>query len=411
MTTKGLILVEDALQRIAAMVRPLEAERVRLADARGRILAEPVRARRTQPPADMSAMDGYAVRAADVATVPATLNIVGHVPAGSAYEGRLAPGEAVRIFTGAPLPQGADAIVIQEDTARDGDRVVIRVAATQGRHIRKAGGDFREGQTGLEAGTSLEAPQIALLAAMNCVELIVHRRPRIGFFSSGDELVPPGTEPGANQIVASNGPALQAFIETQGGIGYDFGIVADNDPALRAVARAVRGHKPGLDMLVTLGGASVGEHDLIQSSLAREGLEIDFWRIAMRPGKPLLFGRLGAMPLLGLPGNPVSSLVCALLFLGPAMARMTGRPARHPATVPAILGRDLPENDQRQDYLRAVLERGPDGQLLATPFGVQDSAMLSALARSGCLVVRPPAAPAAAKGSSVPIIPLAASGW
>ncbi len=397
-----MISVEEALGRILKAFMPLSAERVSLAQGIGRVLAEDVVARVTQPPAAVSAMDGYAVRAADVVRVPASLRVVGSAPAGGAYGSTLRPGEAVRIFTGGPLPRGADAVVIQEDATAEGDRVVVREAAPAGRYVRLAGLDFKAGEVGIAAGRRLGARDIGLAAAMNVPWLSVRRRPRIAVLATGNEIVMPGDPLGPNQIVSSNALALAAAIAAWGGEASNLGIAEDTKDSLQALAAGAA----GADLLITTGGASVGEHDLVQSALAERGLAVDFWQIAMRPGKPLIFGRLGATPLLGLPGNPVSSLVCAIIFLRPAMERMLGLASADAAEASAILGRDLAANDRRQDYLRARLARAPDGGLIATPFEVQDSSNLSRLAHADCLVVRPPLAPPAAAGERVAIIPL-----
>jgi len=397
-----MIPVADALARMTAAFSPLAAEQVALADALGRVLAEDVAARVTHPPAAVSAMDGYAVRHDDVAALPATLRVIGAAPAGGAFDGTVAAGEAVRIFTGGPVPDGADCIVIQEDTEADGERVTIAAAGPRGHYIRPAGLDFSAGDVGLRAGRVLTARDIGFAAAMNVPWLRVRRRPRVAILSSGDELVNPGDPLGPHQIISSNGISLAAFVVACGGDAINLGIAADDERILTTMAAGAR----GADLLVTSGGASVGDHDLIQKALGGTGLEVDFWKVAMRPGKPLLFGRLGETPLLGLPGNPVSSLVCAVIFLRPIMATMLGvaRPDGPPMT--ARTGLDLAENDRRQDYLRATLARDDDGDLTATPFGKQDSSMLSRLARADCLIVRPPHAPALAAGGRVEIIPL-----
>ncbi|HLI11384.1 MAG TPA: gephyrin-like molybdotransferase Glp [Alphaproteobacteria bacterium] len=398
-----MISVEEALARVLAAFAPLAAEHVSIAAGLGRVLAEDVVARVTQPPQAVSAMDGYAVRAGDVATVPATLRRVGEAPAGGAYGRALRPGEAVRIFTGGPVPAGADAIVIQEDTRAEGDKVTVLEAPRPGRHIRPAGLDFKRGEIGLKAGRRLGPRDIGLAAAMNVPWLAVRRRPRVAILATGDEIVMPGDPLGPNQIVSSNALALAAAIAAWGGEPVNLGIAQDTPESLQALAG---GGARGADLLVTTGGASVGEHDLVQSALGDKGLAVDFWTVAMRPGKPLIFGRLGETPLLGLPGNPVSSMVCAIVYLRPAIERMLGLAASEAPPATARLGRDLGENDRRQDYLRSRLERAPDGELIALPFEVQDSSMLSRLAAADCLVIRPPHAPPAKAGTRVPIIPL-----
>jgi molybdopterin molybdotransferase len=399
-----MISVEEALGRFLAPLKPLAAEQVAVSEGLGRVLAEDMISRRTQPPFAVSAMDGYAVRASDVATVPARLRVIGSAPAGSAFAGRVGAGEAVRIFTGAPVPDGADCIVIQEDTVRDGDWVSVREGAPAGRYVRPEGLDFRAGDRGLAAGTVLSARDVGLAAAMNRPWLSVRRRPRIAILPTGDEVVMPGDPVGPNQIVSSNALALGALVTACGGIPQQLGIALDDPDSLRTLAAGAA----GADMLVTTGGASVGEHDLVQSALAENGLELDFWQIAMRPGKPLMVGRLRDTPMLGLPGNPVSCLVCALLFLKPAIETMLG--IAHEAAAPqtARLAVALAANDRRQDYLRARIRRAADGEIEVEPFNRQDSSMLSLLARADCLVVRPPLAPAAQAGERVPIVSFAA---
>lgn len=401
MATQALIAVADARARILDALTPTVPERVSLGKALGRVLAEDAVARRTQPPSDLSAMDGYAVRASDVAAVPAKLRVVGEAAAGGAYERALMPGEAVRVFTGAPLPEGADAIVIQENTERYGDVVIAREAAAAGAHVRGAGLDFKEGATGLRAGRRLSSADIAFAAAMNLPVVIARKRPKIAFFSTGDELVLPGATPGPHQIVSANNDGLAALIEEAGGIPHDLGIIADDVHAIQSAGR----HALDCDMLVTLGGASVGDHDLVQKALAEDGLSVDFWRIAMRPGKPLMFGRYRELPMLGLPGNPVSALVCAHLFLAPAIAKFQGGTPRI-RTMLAKLGRSLPENDRREDYLRATLVEASGDLPVATPFSKQDSSMLSLMSAADCLVIRLPGAAAAKAGDVVTVMTL-----
>lgn len=401
-----MISVAEARRRILSALEPLPGEQIAIADGLGRVLSRDVAARRTQPPAPVSAMDGYAVRAADVETLPATLDVVGYAPAGKGFSGTVGPGQAVRIFTGAPVPAGADAIVIQENTqgAPGAKRVaVLAGAAPPGRYVRPAGLDFREGDALLEAGRALTARDLGLAAAMNVPWIMVRRRPRVAILATGDEIVMPGDPIGPDQIVSSNAMALAGFVAALGGVPVDLGIAPDSPEALRAMAGGAR----GADLVVTTGGASVGDHDLVKSVLGGAGLEIDFWRIAMRPGKPLIFGRLSGTPLLGLPGNPVSAMVCALVFLRPALETLTGAAgATAPGRETALLEAGLPANDEREDYLRGALARGGDGRLRATPFAVQDSSMFADMARAQCLIVRPPHAPARPAGAEVEILPL-----
>ena len=396
--SEGLLSVADALALILAPAAPLPAEDVPLREARGRTLAADLQALRTQPPADMSAMDGYAVRAADLAPGLPPLALVGESAAGSRYAGRLGSGETVRIFTGAPVPEGADTILIQEDAAVDGGRVHATAVPRPGRNIRRAGLDFTAGETLMRAGTRLGAAELALAAAMNHPAVPVTRRPLVAIIATGDELMRPGEPAGPDQIVASNSFAIAAFTEAAGGIPLDLGIVADAYGQLEAALAAAR--EARADVLVTLGGASVGDHDLVKAALAREGMELGFWRIAMRPGKPLIHGRLGSMAILGLPGNPVSSIVCGALFLVPLLRVLSGdQEAALDRSEPAVLGCALPANDARQDYMRASLTMRADGTPVAVPHKTQDSSMLRVLAQAQCLVIREPGAPAAEAGS------------
>lgn len=400
MTERAPIPVAEAVARIVSAFKPVEAETVEIAAAARRVLAEDAHARMDQPPAPMSAMDGYAVRAADAANVPVTLKVIGTSPAGHPFSGKVGPGETVRIFTGGVVPEGADAIVIQEDTDGGTATVTMKEAARTGRHIRKAGFDFRNGDVLAKAGHRLTPRDLSLLAAGDIPALSVRRHPRIALAATGDELVPPGTPRKPGAIVASSGYGLSAMIEAWGGAVIDLGIVPDTVEAVAALPKRAE----GADLLVTLGGASVGEHDLIQKALGPEGFELDFWKVAMRPGKPLIFGRLGTLPLLGLPGNPVSTLVCAILFLKPAIAALLGTDTSTLLSAAWLAG-ELRANDKRQDYIRARIERR-DGELWAAPFPIQDSSMLSTIAAADALIVRAPHTPALSGGARVDILPL-----
>jgi molybdopterin molybdotransferase len=397
----ALLSVADALERVLAHAAPLPAEEVPLAEAAGRVLAFGLKALRTQPPADVSAMDGYAVRAVDVANVPARLKLVGEVAAGRPFTRTIGPGEAARIFTGGVLPQGADTIVIQENAKREGDWVEVEKPSAKGRHIRVQGLDFKAGEALLAAGHRLTARDLALAAAMNHPLLPVHRRPKVALIATGDELVPPGTEPGPGQIVSSNLFALAALAQAEGAQVADLGIVGDRLDDTVAVVRKAR--ELGADILVTSGGASVGDYDLVQKALNAEGVELSFWKLALRPGRPLMHGRLGAMQVLGVPGNPVSAFVCGFLFMVPLIRRLAGRSDLMPPTESAVLGGDLPANDERADYLRATLTAGPEGDL-ASAFPVQDSSMMAPLAKADCLIIRKPYAPAAKAGERCAIV-------
>ena len=396
-----MLSVEEARARITADLRPVPAEMVALAEAWNRTTAAPVIARLTQPPADVSAMDGYALRAQD-GTEDAALRVIGSAPAGHPFEGNVGGGEAVRVFTGSVIPQGADAILLQEDATRDGDIVRVNETARAGRHIRRAGQDFGAGDEVIPAARRLTARDIGLAAAANHPWLSVRRHPRVGILATGDEIALPGEPIPPGGIVSSNSHALAAVVRAAGGCPTILPVARDDRAAIAAVADAIA----GMDMLVTTGGASVGDHDLVIASLKERGLALDFWKIAMRPGKPLLFGNLGPTPVLGLPGNPVSALVCAILFLVPAVHALLGLPADPPSVMQAELGTAVPANDGRADHMRARLHRGESGALIATPFPVQDSSMLRRLAMAECLVLRPPHAPALQAGAPVPMIRL-----
>ncbi len=395
----GLLPVEEALARILEGVEPLSAEEVPLRAATGRILAAPLAARRDMPPFDASSMDGYAVRAEDVQQAPVELKVIAEAAAGHGVDVEVGPGEAVRIFTGSPLPRGADCIIIQENTERDGDTVRVLEPGVKGRYIRERGMDYRAGEVLLKPGTKLGARQINLAASLNCPVLPVRRRPKVAILATGDELVLPGEEPGPDQIIASNNFGLAAFVAQHGGEPVDLGLQPDDVEAIMAAIE--RGAEA--DILVSIGGASVGDYDFVGEAFEKLGIARDFWKIAMRPGKPLMFARRGRQRILGLPGNPVSALVCAFVFLRPLMAAMLGT-SLEPRKVPAILGADVPENDERQDNLRVRLRRDEEGRLIALPFPRQDSAMLRALAQADGLLVRPPFAPPLAAGAPVEVV-------
>lgn len=400
----ALISVAEALSRVLVDAHPLPAESVALTDAHGRVLTSDIAALRSQPPGDVSAMDGYAVRAVDVGRTPARLKVIGEVAAGHPFGCTLSAGQAVRIFTGGLMPPGADTVVIQENATLDGETVLIKIGADRGRNVRVEALDFRRGAALLAKGHRLSDRDLALAAAMNHPHLPVHGRPKLAFFASGDELVMPGSELESGEIVHSNGYAILALARREGCEVLDLGIVPDRlDETTQAVRHA---RDRGADILVTSGGASVGDYDLVHKALASEGLALSFWRVAMRPGRPMLHGRLRQMHVLGLPGNPVSAYVCSFLFLVALIRRLSGQTNVDPAFETAILGRDLPENDERADYLRAGLTAGADGTPIATPAPVQDSSMLTPLAAAECLLIREPHAPAAAAGSRCRVVRL-----
>lgn len=392
----SLLSVADAQQRLFALAPRVGAERVLLGAAVGRWLADDVFAARTQPSADLSAMDGYAVRFADL---PGPLAVIGESAAGRPFARAIGPGDAVRIFTGAVMPVGADTVMVQEEAARDGDRVTLtgEGPAHPGRNVRPRGLDFSAGDRLIARGERLTAARIALAAAAGHGTLAVDRPIRVAIVASGDELVAPGTAVAAGQLPESNGAMLAAMLGDLPVEITDLGILPDDLDVMTAAFAAV-----DADILVTSGGASVGDHDLVRPALTAAGGAIDFWRIAMRPGKPMMAGRLGNAVVLGLPGNPVSAFVTATLFLKPLIAAMAGATEARPATLTATLGAELPANDHREDYLRGQIH---DGRVFAAP--LQDSSMLKTLARADCLIIRSAHAPAAAVGDSVQILPLA----
>ncbi len=396
--------VADALAAVLSGAEALPEEMVALDAAYHRILVRDLAALRTQPPQAMSAMDGYAVRSADAARVGARLKVTGEVAAGRPFEHTVEAGQAVRIFTGGVIPDGADAVIIQEDTVVEGDDISITEATVAGRHIRRAGVDFHRGDVLITAGSRLSDRHLSLAAGMNHPSLPVHRRPKVALLATGDELVMPGQTPGPGQIVYTNGYALRALARAEGAEVLDLGIAADTLEATTSGIRRAR--DAGADILVTTGGASVGDHDLVKLGLEAEGVAMAFWRIAMRPGKPMMHGRLGAMRVLGLPGNPVSSYVCGFLFLVPLIRKLSGRSVVHHTIELALLGRDVAANDQRQDYLRARLEQRPDGSLIAIQVDHQDSSLLANLTAARALVIRPPFAPAAKAGIACEILRL-----
>jgi len=396
-----LISVDSAQAELLSAVRPTGSERVPLGDAGGRVLAVDLKARRTQPPVPISSMDGYAVAAASSDDV--WLRVIGEAAAGHGFAAEVRAGEAVRIFTGAPLPAGTDCVVMQEEAERDGDRVRFKSPPVTGRYVRARGIDFSEGDVCLNAGVRLGFGTLGLAAAMNHESVAVRRRPRVALIASGDELVPPGSVPQPNQIVASSSVALAHLIAEAGGLPIDLGIAPDDLGMLRRHIRlALDG---GADVVVVIGGASVGDHDYTRAALEAEGAAIGFWKVAMRPGKPLMHGRLGQAEVLGLPGNPVSTLVCGVLFLAPLIRALLGRKDVLPETSPAVLDGALGPNDLRRDYLRGHLVTR-ERQLHVTPFAKQDSSLMRTMAAANALVIRPEHAPAIAAGEMVDVIRL-----
>ena len=377
-----MISVEEALARVLALATPLSPESVPLREASGRVLASPALARLTQPPFDASAMDGYAL--GRVGATGDSFTVIGESGAGHGFAGELSPDQAIRIFTGAPLPQGAATIAIQENTSVSGAQITLTADTAARDNIRPRGQDFTQGQP-LSAPRLLRPNDVALLASMNIPEVSVTRRPIVALIGTGDELVMPGETPGPDQIIASNNFALAAMVEAAGAEARMPPLARDTEADLRMVFSLT----DGADLIVTSGGASVGDHDLVGKVAADLGLERAFWKIAMRPGKPLMAGKLNGIPMLGLPGNPVSAIVCAHLFLLPLLRAMQGLPNPAPQTRRARLATDQPANGPRTHYMRARLANTPDGLPMITPFGSQDSALLSILTEADALLIRP----------------------
>ncbi|NDR56506.1 molybdopterin molybdotransferase MoeA [Aliiruegeria sabulilitoris] len=390
-----MIPVREALEEVLALAEVLETETVPLQAAAGRVLAEPVIARRLQPPFAASAMDGYAIRREDLAQ-DARFDVIGDAPAGRAFEGTVGPGQAVRIFTGGVVPEGADFVVIQENVRRDGDRITLTDADAHSDNIRPAGGDFRPGDR-IEAPRRLVPGDVALAAAMNVPELVVRRRPVVALLATGDELVMPGEEPKPDQIVASNSFGLKAMFEAEGAEVRMLPIARDTEASLRAAFALAS----GADLLVTIGGASVGDHDLVSKVAGDLGMERAFYKVAMRPGKPLMAGRLNGAAMIGLPGNPVSAMVCGHLFILPMLRSMLGLGRAPAPRQKAVLGSDVRANGPREHYMRAMVKDG-----IVTAFERQDSALLTVLAGANALLIRPVKDGPRQAGDEVEIVPL-----
>ena len=402
---KALLPVADALARLLDKAKPIAAsETVSLGEASERVLAADLKATLTQPPFNASAMDGYAIRGAEAGEPGAVFDVIGISAAGHAFDGTVSSGKSVRIFTGAPVPDGADSVLLQEDAETlEGHRIRTTYAVRPGQHVRPRGQDFAEGEAVLPRGTVMDFARLTVAAGMNHPSLDVLRRPLVALLATGDELVAPGTAPAPAQIVASSTFGIAALVRDAGADVLDLGIVPDDHEAIAAAVARAQAAK--VDVIVTLGGASVGDHDLVQATLKSVGMELDFWRIAMRPGKPLMVGGLGGIHVLGLPGNPVSSLVCGILFLEPLIRKLaTLPPVARQATAKA--GVALAQNDQRQDYVRSTASLSPSGELIATPFGKQDSSMMKIFARADCLIIRPPHAPELPAGEPCPVLVL-----
>ena len=390
-----MITVDEALGHLFALVSPLESELVPLREAHGRVLSDPAEARRDQPPFAASSMDGYALRDAE-AQPGASFEVIGESAAGHGFDGSVGAGQAVRIFTGAPVPEGADRVVIQEDVTRAGDRITITDALEEKRFIRPKGDDFKIGDR-VEAPRILSPEDVALLASMNVAEVAVTRKPKVALMATGDELVMPGEDPGPDQIIASNAFGLAALLDSLGAEARMLPIAGDNRGALETAFDLAR----GADLVVTIGGASVGDHDLVGDVAGDLGMDRAFYKVAMRPGKPLMAGRMGDAAMLGLPGNPVSAMVCGHIFMAPMIRVMLGLGATPAPRLSAKLAASLGEGGPREHYMRAQVE---DGQIL--PERSQDSGMLSILARANALLVRPAHDAPRAQGEWVEYVPI-----
>jgi molybdopterin molybdotransferase len=390
-----MIPVEEAAARVLALARPLGGETVPIGQAAGRVLAAEARAGRAQPPFDAAAMDGYALADGDPAP-GAVFEVVGEAAAGRRFPGAVGPGQAVRIFTGAQVPRGARRVVIQEEVRRDGERIEILPTLGPGSNIRPFGGDFALGAT-LAPPRRLGPAELSLLAAMNLPRLTVYSRPEVALIATGDEIVMPGDAPGEDQIVGSNLFGLKAIVEAEGARARILPVARDTEAALTAAFRLAE----GADVIVTIGGASVGAHDLVARVAQGLGVEMAFHKVAMRPGKPLMSGRFGPAVMLGLPGNPVSALVCGMLFLAPLLRALQGLPDPQPKPLATVLAVDVAANGPRAHYMRA---RHEDGAI--TPFADQDSSLLSVLAEANALLIRPVDDPARKAGETVPYLPL-----
>jgi molybdopterin molybdotransferase len=398
----ALLPVEQALENILAGTSPKKEVILPLIQAGGRVLSQDLKAQRTHPPFNASAMDGYAVNNNDIKDLPSTLKVIGEASAGGAFDDKIQSGEAVRIFTGAPVPEGADCIAIQENCNRDGDMVTVLEDAPQGKFIRPMGLDFTKGDIGLKVGRQLDSNALALAASMNHAELPVYTKPKVAILATGSELVYPGETPSADQIIASNTYGIAHIIRENGGEVLDMGIIKDELDTLKETILSAL--EQGADIIVTLGGASVGDYDLVHPAFTQLGAEFAFWKVAMRPGKPLMFGTINGVKILGLPGNPVSSLVCGEVYLKPLVLKSCGLPYEN-LTKQAFTKTSLQENDQRQDYMRAYASIN-NGQIEVEAFSRQDSSMLKTLSEANCLLIRPPYAKSLEIGESCEILPI-----
>ncbi len=395
-----MICVNQAIKLLADNVTLTKAEALPLKHCLGRVLAEDVISRVSHPPVDVSSMDGYAIKAADTAKPPVILNLIGESQAGSRFDQTIQTGETVRVFTGAPLPKGADAVEMQENAREHGEGIEINNSVSANTFVRTAGMDFNAGDVMIKTGTVLNARHVGLAAAMNQSTLSVRKKPQVAILATGNEVTLPGADIAPSQIITSNSFALHAYVIAMGGEPIDLGIAGDT---LEELDSSIEKAIPS-DILVTIGGISVGDYDLVKQALSKKGLKQIFHKVAMRPGKPTLFGKIDNLSILCMPGNPVSAGVCSILFLKKALFTMLGIKTNNEPAQTAILGVDMVENDLRQDYVRARLKINEAGERIALPFSKQDSAMLAHFTEADCLIIRSPHAPLTRAGEHVKIL-------
>ncbi len=396
----ALLPIDQALIKVTEFLKTLTSNKVSVAKALNQVLTEDIFAKLTQPPFSSSAMDGYAIRSEDITSIPATLNVIGESAAGHGFAKPVQKGQAVRIFTGAPVPNGADTVIMQENTTSEGDNVTITVGNSPGANIRPKGADFNQGDVLLKSGKILTAKDLALAAAMNWAELSVRKKPVVAILATGDELVEPGQNPNPDQIVSSVPYGLLPMIENWGAEALYLGIANDTEDSLKEKISQSR----DADILVTIGGASVGDHDLVQKVLRDQGMDLNFWKVAIRPGKPIMYGQLNNTHVLGLPGNPVSAFICAEIFLKEMISTLLGITGDRQKVTNAFLTEEISANGPRQHYMRASTKHREDGLLDVCPATSQDSSLLKTFANSDCLIIRSPHAPAAKCGEVVNII-------
>ena len=398
-----MISVEEAIEEIRSNVQNTDLEEIDLIDSYGRVLGKEFFAAVSHPPQNVSSMDGYACNISDIKDAHTTLKVIGEIKPGEKFHGKINKGETARIFTGGTVPDGANIIVIQENVSVKENYILINNYDLNNTFIRNKGLDFFRGDAVNKVGKQINSCDIGLAAAMNVTKLMVRKKPKISIISTGDELVELGTKANSHQIISSTSLSLSMLAKKYGAKTFDLGIAKDNETSINNLIDKTSGS----DLIVTIGGASVGDHDLVKSTLAKKGLKIHFWKIAMRPGKPLMFGSLNGVPIISLPGNPVSSIVCSIIFLSHAIHSMMARTDQCIEKKIGYLSRELKQNDSRQDYLRSQITKCEEGKTLIAPFIKQDSSMISTLAKADCLAIRPPNATAAKIGEQIEFIPIA----